>query len=124
MENFIKLESRFSLISDQYLYVDTPDYLADQLFINEKLSVNFKEEYRKDNCDYVLIFCKVRKKDKEKFLRAMEKLHSKVILFGHNDYDKFCKELWIKLDEVSSSPSEKLKNSHDPAVIVNGKLVH
>lgn len=91
-KNYFRLE-KFSLWFDYYCFVDAARYLADALFISHKVRVWFKQEYLKEGTNYLIIFCKVRKKDKEEFLAALEELKSKTLLLGYNDYQDFCEEL-------------------------------
>lgn len=73
-----------------YAFVDTNDYRADSLFIRHKVTVDFKEEYKKDDTEYRVIFCQIRRKDKEEFEKALDELITKIELFGHTDYVEFC----------------------------------
>lgn len=45
-DNFVKIK-KFSLLYYHYAYLDTKDYLADQLFVNNKVKVRFGREYEK-----------------------------------------------------------------------------
>ena len=65
--HFVQLE-RHSLLFRHYAFVDTKDYLADQLFIQEKVRVYFRQETHRTDNDYCVIFCKVRKRDETAFL--------------------------------------------------------
>lgn len=87
--HFIPLENR-SLLFRHYAFVDTKDYLTDQLFIQEKVRVWFWREFLCPNSEYRIVCCKVRKRDKAAFLTALQKLPSKMLLFGHTDYLDFC----------------------------------
>ena len=91
-KNYYTLE-KFSLRYDYYCFVDTEKYLADALFIRHGVRVNFQQEYQKAGTNYLIIFCKVRKKEKEEFLAALEELKNKMILLGHVDYQEFCEKL-------------------------------
>lgn len=88
--HYVKLLS-VSLINDTYVFVDTPEYLADQLFIKHKVRVNFnKGEMKRPGGPYVVVFCTVRKKDTDRFLAAMDELPNKMLLLGHDDYTEYC----------------------------------
>lgn len=45
------------------MIVDVPEYLTDNLFIQEQVRVSFGKEYNRKRSTYVLIFCRIRKKD-------------------------------------------------------------
>lgn len=69
-----------------YVFFDTKDYLADQLFIRHKVRVWFGDEYRKEGSPYVAIFCHVRKRDVPEFLAALEELKNSMLICGYTDY--------------------------------------
>lgn len=94
MKNYVKIEKK-SLLFNYYAYIDTEEYLADKVFIQEKLRVFFGKTGRKQDSQYVIILCKVWKKDAEKFVRAMEKLYNKMILLGYGECVNFFEELGI-----------------------------
>lgn len=86
----------YSLWTASYAYIDHLDYLADSLFIQEEITVKFENEYGNESDPYCIIFCKVKKKDEERFRRALGKLENKMLLTGHMDYPDVCK----KIDEL------------------------
>lgn len=102
-KNYIQLK-KFSLRYVYYCIIDVDEYLADELFIRHKVQVKFEHEYIKHGTNYLCIFCKIRKKDKLKFLQALEELKSKILLFGYSDYQKFC-------DELGKNILEKMYNN-------------
>lgn len=91
-KNYLQLR-KFSLRYVYYCIIDADEYLADELFIRHKVKVKFEHEYAKHGTKYLCIFCKIKKKDKLKFLQALEELKSKMLLLGYLDYQKFCEEL-------------------------------
>ena len=60
MKNYWKM-SDFSLFAVPYAYVDHSSYLADQLFVQNKITMKFKGEMVKDGSAYCIVFCKVLK---------------------------------------------------------------
>ena len=72
MRNYVKIEKK-SLLYNYYAYIDTADFLADSIFMQEKLRVFFGKTGRKQDSQYVVVLCKVWKWDAEKFVRAIEK---------------------------------------------------
>lgn len=98
MKNYFTIE-QFSLLYDRYAFVDGPEYYADQLFIKHKVTVKFGHEYRHPDEPYVIIFCKVRKRDRDRFLAALSELPNKMILCGYPQYDTFCKEFIGKMEK-------------------------
>lgn len=80
-----------------YAFIDSPDYLADQLFVNQKVKVDFGKEYGQEGSDYLVIFCRVRKTKEKEFIRALEELENKMLLMGHRDYLSFCADMKKKI---------------------------
>lgn len=74
------------------------DYLADKLFIDHKVKVEFGREYKLEGSEYIIIFCKVRKKDSEAFKEALSKVCDKALLMGYDGYESACK-LFLGLDK-------------------------
>lgn len=92
INNFWKLE-KFSFFHQHYAFVDVGDYLADQIFINNKIPVRFGVEYFSPRTNYYIIFCRIRKSDIQKFEASMEELKNKMLLMGHKDYCEVCADL-------------------------------
>lgn len=90
--NYLKLESWLPC-SSRYIYVDTQDYLADRLFVQARLRVRYSGEFARKGSPYVIISCKVRKKDEGRFIKMLEKLPDRMLLMGHTDYMEYCREL-------------------------------
>lgn len=84
MRNYVKIEKK-SLLFNYYAYIDTEEYLADSIFIQEKLRVFFEKTGRKQDCQYVVVLCKVWKWDAEKFVYAMGRFYNKLLLLGHGE---------------------------------------
>lgn len=94
-KNYMEI-SKFSLKYKYFCYVDTNEYLADRIFIRRKINVLAGDEYGSEQSKYVIVFCKVKKKDREEFLEAMKELEQKMLLLGHTDYMDLCGRLQIK----------------------------
>ena len=98
MKNYWKM-SDFSIFSVPYAYVDHSSYLADQLFVQNKVTMKFKGEMTKNGSPYCIVFCKVLKKDAERFEEAMGKLKDKMLLLGHKDYPEVCDDIAKMIEE-------------------------
>lgn len=92
MQNYIKL-TNFSLFNVHYAYFDAPEYLADQIFAQKNLKVKFGSELKHPEEPFVLVFCRVKKRNEHLFLEAMEELKNKMLLLGHTDYLLFCEKM-------------------------------
>lgn len=90
---------RFSFRFSFYAFIDTKEYLADALFIRERVRVWFGDEYITPDSPYRVIFCKCKKKDAQAFERALEALPDKMLLCGHQDYIAYCEKLMRTIEQ-------------------------
>lgn len=91
-DNYLQLKSnRFSRYNN-FAYIDTTGFLADRIFIENKVRVKFCGDYKHREKNYVVVSCKVKKKDVSVFLQSMAELKNRAILMGNTDYESFCKE--------------------------------
>ena len=104
-KNYVKMKC-FSLIYNYYMYVDVPDYLADQLFIKHRARMKFGEEWEHPEHGYRIIFCRCFKWQNRRFLNALYDLHDLMALSGHGDYEDFCKDLIT--DHFARLPKSKM----------------
>ena len=90
--NYIELgRSRF-FRNKQFAYIDTTGFLADRIFIENKVRVKFCVDYKHREKNYVVVICKVKEKDVSIFLQSMAELKNRAILMGNTDYESFCEE--------------------------------
>lgn len=87
--NYMKLR-KFSLFFYDYIFLDTDKYMADQLFINHCVRVKFGSEFIKAGTPYRFICCRIKKKDEQQFLAALNEMDKKAILLGYHEYEKYC----------------------------------
>ena len=92
MNNYICLTSSKLSRYKQYMYVDCKNYLADDLFIKNKITVNFEGDFTNDDSDYIFVYCKVKKKDHDKFIEILGELKNKMLIMGYSDYESFCEK--------------------------------
>lgn len=92
--NYYQRIDRPSMLYNYYAFLDTGAYLADQLFIKHQVQVHFREEYVRNNSPYRVIFCRVRKREQQRFLAALSELPTKMMLLGYTDYLETCYSLW------------------------------
>ena len=107
-QNYIKIR-KLSLRFRSYFFVDTGEYLADGLFIKNKITVHFGEEFAKENLPYRFVCCKIRKKDEKLFLKSMEELKKKMLLTGYMDYPEFCSSI---IEPMLAQSRRKCYNIH------------
>ena len=106
--NYLFFGGLFSL---RYAYVDLnvdSGYVADSLFYRRKIRVWFLEEAVKDDDKYRLIFCRIRKKDKQRFEEALSEIRTKMAFLGHNDYDDYCDELMRRIEGFKDERSAEV----------------
>ena len=89
VENYWKMDD-LSIFTVPYAYVDHKSYLADNLFAQRKIRMRFGAEYGKEGSPYVIIFCRVLKRDAGRFEETLEKLYDKMLIFGYRDYGNIC----------------------------------
>lgn len=106
MKNYWKM-SDFSLFEVPYAYVDHSSYLADQLFVQNKITMKFKGEMVKDGSSYCIVFCKVLKRDVARFEEALERLKDKMLLLGHKDYPDACGKIAKMIEEGTKARMRK-----------------
>ena len=106
MKNYLSL-NRFSLLYDHYAIIDVPEYYADQLFIRHQVTVRFGKEFQHPDQPYVDIFCKVRKRDRNRFLSALSDLNRKMILCGYPGYEEFCASFIAQMNGGAKTLREK-----------------
>lgn len=90
--NYIQLKSGKLSRYINFAYIDTTGYLADRIFIENKVRVKFCGDYKHREKNYVIVTCKVKEKDVPMFLQALKELKNRAILMGNTDYETFCKE--------------------------------
>ena len=95
MRNYVKIDKK-SLLFNYYAYIDTGEYLADSIFVQEKLKVFFGKTGRKKDCQYVVVLCKILKWDAEKFAHAMEMFYNRLLLLGYGECLNLFEKLGIK----------------------------
>ena len=90
--NCIQLKSGKLSRYINFVYIDTTGFLADRIFAQNEIRVKFCGDYFHKEKKYVVVMCKVKKKDVSVFLQSMEELVNRAILMGNTDYETFCKE--------------------------------
>lgn len=98
IKNFWKM-SGFNLFTVPYAYVDHSSYQADSLLVRCKVKVKYQKEMVRENSAYCIIFCKVLKRDTQRFEEALEKLKDKMLLLGYRNYAKECEEITKTIEE-------------------------
>ena len=97
MKNFIRLESRKKYA--EYAFFDLPEYKADHIFIQHKLSVKSLKDLGRAGYDYFIIICRVKSEDAELFEQCMAELRNVMLVCGRRDYDDFCAEMGAMIEK-------------------------
>lgn len=89
-----------SLFRKYFIYVDVADKnLADNVFIRNKLRVNFDSDVARPDKQFKGVICSVRKRDAEVFKKCMSELVNVVILRGYTGYEEFCESMFEYLKD-------------------------
>ena len=91
----------------RYVYFDTDDYLADSIFVRNKIKVCYGHEWTKEGEPYRMIECKIQKKNKARFEESFKEVINKMHLTGHTDYEGYCKKM-IKSFKGYANENKKL----------------
>ena len=101
MQEGIYLKIRkVSLRYNYFLFYDTSEYLADQLFSRQKVRVWFDEEYAKEGSRFLAILCHVKKRDSHRFIDAIAALRNKILLCGYPEYETEVQKMLSHLEEA------------------------
>lgn len=82
----------------KFLYVDAPSYAADDLFVKYDVFPLFDNELSRPGDEFVLVVCRVRRREVHDFLTALSELPAKMRLIGHENYEEYCNNLASRLD--------------------------
>ena len=96
--NFFRF-GRSSLLHRQYIYFDR-DQCSFSLLRRRNVRMKIKSVLKKQNDKYVVVLCKVRKKDVGEFEVAMEELPNKMLICGYLDYSAFCDQMAAAFEEI------------------------
>ena len=93
-----------------FLYIDTKEYLADRIFLDYKVRVKWTRQFSHKNSPYLVIFCKVPKKDVSRFEMAMSDLEKKMLIYGYTDYMDLSKSIIDEITEKGELDGRKKRN--------------
>lgn len=100
----------------RYAYADLKtetSYVADSLFFRHKVPVKYDQEMANENEKYRIIFCRIRKKDKAEFEKALSEVDNKMCLLGHTDYEAFCHRFMEMTKKKESAIMKKTEAQMD-----------
>ena len=89
----------FGIKYKTFMYIDVKEYLADRLFLDYGVHVKWTRQFSHEESPYLVIFCKVLKKDVEGFKTAMKDLQNKMLICGHSDYNKMSEDIINEITE-------------------------
>ncbi|WP_026522731.1 hypothetical protein [Butyrivibrio sp. VCB2001] len=92
MKNYLMLKD-FSIFSQKYVFVDVNELLYTRIFREAGVRIKETWEYAKEGSGLMLIICRILKKDREKFEKAVVQIRNGAILMGYRDYDDACRML-------------------------------
>ncbi len=85
-----------------FAYFDTADGLARLLFDYEKIEVETEGEFTAEGDPFVIVLCRVARKDREGFLKAIDLLPSFMDYAGMKGYDAFCLGFLERANRISA----------------------
>ena len=88
-----------SLISKRYLYFDR-DQCSFSLLHRRNVRMKIKGVLTHQKENYVVVDCRVRKKDASAFEAAMKELPNKMLICGYRDYASFCNQMADRFKEL------------------------
>ncbi len=100
MKNYIKLGKSALGNWEHYVFLDTEDILANSLMNRHMVRREIEGVLTRENEEYRLVSVKVLRKDEPLFLKSMEELKGKMLLFGHLDYDAHGGEIMEGIRDV------------------------
>ena len=89
------------------MFFDVDKFFGSHMIIENMIRIDFQKEMRKDGSPYIAVFCKVHKKDIEKFENTMLELRKKILICGYSDYDEFCEKFFSKIPEQLAKIEEE-----------------
>ncbi len=92
--------TRHPVFCFQYVFVDAADYLARSLFCRNEVQIRVQKIYGREKDDFRLVFCKVRRRDNDRFLTALRELPDKMLLCGRLGYEAVCREIVGGMEEA------------------------
>lgn len=122
LKNYLHLE-KFSFHYYFYAYLDTGDYQADGLFAKHQVHVKFLQEYQKDESVYHIVFCRIRKQEKDAFLEALRELPDKMLLCGFQDYAVQCKQFMEKSKPYSNASANDTYQLREDSILIMSMLL-
>ena len=72
------------------------------MFISYKVRVWLGPEYTKPREPYTIVFCKIKKRDQDRFLAAPAELKGKMLLLGHTDHPDDCRRMMDTMDDAAA----------------------
>lgn len=100
------------------IYVDTEQYIADNLFVKHGVAVQFKNEFRRENDKYILVNVTFWKWDLTKVNLALDELPKKMLICGNGDYLQYCENFMRDLtgakEKMISGKEDEQGNDQHP----------
>ena len=108
--NVIKV-SCINPFMEKYLYFDTHEFLADEIFVKNKVRVFFaNKQWGKPGEKYCLVVCRIFKKSRDGFFKSLEQLFDKMLLCGNTDYYDHVKDFWVQVAAMKDKMLAEKKN--------------
>ena len=100
MRNYVLYgKSRFGMWLN-YAFLDVPKNLAVSVLVKHGVRCRVEHVLTREDAEYILVQMKVRRKDKQQFLAAMEDLKTKMLICGYRDYVERSGALIRELEDI------------------------
>lgn len=90
--NYIKLKNYIPW-RESYLYIDTAEYIIHNVFNREKINVKFGSKFVKENSKYIIVLCSIAKRDRDRFILALNEVMNNMPLLGYPNYHEECEKI-------------------------------
>ena len=89
------------LLYQNCFYLDTNQHMAKRLFNEKGIKIIITQEDFSAGSIYGIVWCKVRKKDLEKFREATNELGRNMMIMGDKIYESFCHSIQESCERYS-----------------------
>ena len=105
-KKFFQFKKGFPPWDNMYAFFDVHDHPESPRILKQKnIRAKIVKTMTKKDSPYMIIVCRIPKKQSETFLEAINELERDLLLKGYSDYSDFCtKEVSSYLEYVSRQP--------------------
>lgn len=102
----------YGLLTTHYFYLDREPYIADKIFIDERLHVHFSEDFVRDDIKYEVVHAWVWRWQEKRMEKCLRRLYKESLL-RRGDYMKECETVFDELEAMLASRMTNVTQSRD-----------